>query len=281
MTKGLTAEQKKFYDDNGYVLVKGVISKEEAAACRAELHDLAERLQKIKSIDATWATVRSNEPAKKTVLLHCHDVQFQSGRFARLIVDERITSLAQSIIGPNVQLHHTKMFIKPPEKGSPFPMHQDHPYFPHQKDSMIAAVIHFDDAPIEKGCLRVVPGSHKLGPLPTDRPDRSLSPEEYPIEKATPCPAEAGDVLIFSYLTIHGSGINTSNDARTTLLIQMRDPTDPPSRKSHESRGQGMMLAGIDPSCATTVPLTQAEAPKMGAPAAMGAMGEPAPAMGR
>src|SRR5258706_2051380 len=25
--------------------------------------------------------------------------------------------------------------------------------------------IHFDDAPLEKGCVRVVPGSHKLGPL--------------------------------------------------------------------------------------------------------------------
>jgi len=62
-----------------------------------------------------------------------------------------------------------------------------------------------------------------------------------------PCPARAGDVLFVSYLTIHGSGVNVSDEARTTLLVQMRDPTDPPTVQTHESRGQGMMLRGVDP----------------------------------
>lgn len=248
---GLSAEQRRFYDDNGYVVVRGVLSREEAGEYRRELHELAERLQKIREIDATWSSVRQGG-AKKTVILHCHDVQFQSAAMARLIVDPRIAGLAASVIGPNVHLHHTKMFIKPPEKGSPFPMHQDYPYFPHQRHTMMAAVIYFDDCPVEKGCFRVVPGTHKLGPLPYQQDDMSLSPEEWPIEKATPLPGKAGDVILFSYLTIHGSGVNVSNEARTTLLIQMRDPTDPPTVKAHESRGQGMMLAGIDPSCCTT-----------------------------
>ena len=190
----------------------------------------------------------ADQPAK-TSLLHCHDVQFYAASFSRLIVDERLTGAAADIMGtPNVQLHHTKMFIKPPEKGSPFPLHQDQPYFPHDNDSMIAAIIHFDDAPKEKGCVRVVPGSHKLGPLHHDTTGGwHLSVEEYPVEKATLCEAEAGDVLFFSYLTIHGSGVNTSSEARTTLLVQMRDPADPPTVKTHESRGQGAILRGIDP----------------------------------
>jgi ectoine hydroxylase-related dioxygenase (phytanoyl-CoA dioxygenase family) len=107
-------------------------------------------------------------------------------------------------------------------------------------------VVHFDDAPLEKGCLRVVPGSHKLGPL-EHQGSHHLPPEQYAVEDATPCPAKAGDVLFFNYLTIHGSGVNTSDEARTTLLIQMRDPLDKPTVKTHESRGQGMMLRGVDP----------------------------------
>ena len=255
---GLTAEQKQFYAENGYILVKGVFTKEEAAAFRAEAHGLANRLQKIKNIDATWASVKNEDAAKKTVIYHCHDVQFYAASFTRMVYDSRLTTLMADLIGPNVQLHHTKMFIKPPEKGSPFPMHQDYPYFPHQNHTMSAAIIHFDDAPLEKGCLRVVPGSHKLGPLePDNKGDLSLSPEKYPIEGATPCPAEAGDVLFFNYLTIHGSGVNVSPEARTTVLIQFRDPTDRPLWRTHESRGQGMMLAGIDPSCCTTQPLAE------------------------
>ena len=254
MANRLSLEQRAFYDQNGYVVVRGVLSAEESAGYRQELHDLAQRLQKIRDIDATWQSVRGDvRGEKKTSILHCHDVQFQSAAFARLIVDPRITGLAQSIIGPNVQLHHTKMFIKPPENGSPFPMHQDYPYFPHQRHSMIAAILYFDDCPIEKGCFRVVPGSHKLGPLQhICTGDHHLPDGQWKIEDATPLPGKAGDVILFSYLTIHGSGRNVSHEARTTLLMQMRDPTDPPLLKTHESRGQGMMLAGVDPSCCTT-----------------------------
>ena len=247
---GLTDEQKIFYRENGFVLVKGLLGKSEAAAYRAECHALAQRLARVRNIDATWATVRGTVNAgKKTEIYHCHDVQFQAAAFGRLIVDERLAGVAQDIIGPNVQLHHTKMFIKPPEKGSPFPMHQDVMYFEHERHTMIAAIVHFDDAPVAKGCLRVVPGSHKLGVLKSDRADHSLSPEEYPIERALPIEAEAGDAVFFSYLTIHGSGVNVSAEARTTVLIQMRDPEDRPLRREHESRGQGVMLAGMDPSC--------------------------------
>jgi ectoine hydroxylase-related dioxygenase (phytanoyl-CoA dioxygenase family) len=252
-TDMLTTEQVEFYNENGYLLVSGVFSAEEAAGLRRETHELAERLQKIRSIDATWGSAREAvADAAKTQIYHCHDVQFQSAAFSRLIVDERLTSAAAAIMGgPNVQLHHTKMFIKPPEKGSPFPMHQDYHYFPHDNHSMIAAIIHFDDAPLEKGCVRVVPGSHKLGPLAqSSEGGWHLDFEKYPIDEATPCPAKAGDVLFFSYLTIHGSGLNTSEEARTTLLVQMRDPEDPPTEKVHVSRGQGMMLRGIDPTAA-------------------------------
>ena len=55
--------------------------------------------------------------AKDTKIMHCHNVQFYSAAFARLIVDPRLTDRASGVIGsPNVQLHHTKMFIKPPGK---------------------------------------------------------------------------------------------------------------------------------------------------------------------
>ncbi|MBV9848584.1 MAG: phytanoyl-CoA dioxygenase family protein, partial [Armatimonadetes bacterium] len=221
----LTDEQKAFYQENGYVLVPGLLTPAEAACYRQETHDLAARLAARRNIDATWGSAKDLTHGKQTQLLHCHDVQFQSAAFARLIVDERVTGVAADIIGPNVQLHHTKMFIKPPEKGSPFPMHQDAPYFPHDRHSMIAVIIHFDDAPVEKGCVRVVPGSYKRGMLEhIGEGGWHLPPEEYPVEDAVPCPAKAGDALFFSYLTIHGSGLNASQEARTTLLIQMRDP---------------------------------------------------------
>ena len=101
----------------------------------------------------------------------------------------------------------------------------------------------------------MVPGSYKNGPVPHLKEGGWHLPlSEWPVESAHPCEAKAGDVLFFSYLTIHGSGVNTSNEARTTLLVQMRDPLDLPSLLTHLSRGQGMMLRGVDPSAGVATP---------------------------
>jgi phytanoyl-CoA hydroxylase len=243
------ASYAKAYAEDGYVLVKGVLDKAEAKAYREESHALIERLNR--DYDPTWESARQLGMGHNTELKHCHDAQFYAAAFARLIVDPRFTDVAAAVMGtPNVQLHHTKLFVKPPEKGSPFPMHQDYPFFPHANDSMGAAIFHFDDAPLEKGCVRVVPGSHKQGPL-QHAPEGSwhLPFSQWPLEKAVPCEAEAGDVLFFTYLTVHGSGINASSEARTTLLVQYRDPADPPTTDLHTgSLGQGMILRGIDPT---------------------------------
>ncbi|WP_350245442.1 phytanoyl-CoA dioxygenase family protein [Deinococcus sonorensis] len=241
----LTPEQTAAYHEQGYLHVQGFLSPEEARALREECHALATRLQAQRSIEATWGSAQQVTMVK-TQLLHCHDVQFHAAAFTRLLADPRIGGAAADLIGPNVELHHNKMFIKPPEKGSPFPLHQDHPFFPHEKHSMMAVILHFDDAPEEKGCLRVVPGSHHQGPLEhIETGGWHLSTDEYPLESAVAVPARAGDAVFFSYLTIHGSGVNVSNEARTTLLIQMRSADDRPTVDTHPSRGQGMMLAGI------------------------------------
>ena len=249
-TYTLTQHEKQHYAENGYVLVKAVFNRDEAAYFRTEAHNIAQRLLSNQADDVVnqgWSSGAKVTDLPRE-LLHCHNVQFHSSAFARLLVDPRLTDRAADIIGDNVQLHHTKIFIKPPEKGAPFPMHQDAPYFPHENHSMIAAIIHFDDAPLEKGCVRVVPGSHRGGVRDhLSDGGHHLPPDQFPVEDSTPCPAEAGDVLFFSYLTIHGSGLNISQEARTTLLVQMRDPEDLPVVETHVSRGQGHMLRGVDP----------------------------------
>jgi hypothetical protein len=65
-------------------------------------------------------------------------------------------------------------------------------------------------------------------------------------------PAKAGDVLFFNYLTIHGSGVNSSDRTRRNVLFQYRDPEDPPvlndkGVEDHVNWGQGVMVAGRNP----------------------------------
>src|SRR5689334_5813194 len=79
----LTREQLQFYRDNGYVLVKRMFTKAESAMYRQECHELADRLSKHTNIDATWGAARDTvAAAKRTVVQHCHDVQFYSAAFS-------------------------------------------------------------------------------------------------------------------------------------------------------------------------------------------------------
>ena len=251
-------EQAAFFRDNGYLVCRGVFDEAEVDALRRGV-DAVIATAAGSRFDAnhTWSAARDAEgdgdgELRELVLKGFHDLQYHAAVFTHAVAHPRLVAALTQVIGPNVQLHHTKMLVKPPEKGAPFPMHQDYPYFPHARHTVTAASVHLDDATEENGCLRVVPGSHKLGPLEAIGPSNIVDSAKYPIEEGLALPAQAGDVVLFNYLTIHGSGVNASDRPRRNVLFQYRDPEDEPllrddGREDHVDWGQGLMVAGENP----------------------------------
>ena len=241
-------ESARFFRANGYLLCKGVYSPAEVEELRAAVDGV---LARAAGTDAdrnhAWAAAQAAD--REVVLKGFHDLQYHAAAFLRALAHPRLVEALAAAIGPNVQLHHTKMLVKPPEKGAPFPMHQDYPYFPHVRHTVTAASVHLDDTNEENGCLHVVPGSHLDGPIDEVGESNAL---DYPLEAGLAVPAEAGDVLLFNYLTIHGSGVNRSERPRRNVLFQYRDPADEPvagagGREDHVNWGQGLMVAGENP----------------------------------
>ena len=106
-------------------------------------------------------------------------------------------------------------------------MHQDWWYFPTQRDSMIAATIFLTDADSRNGGFCVYPGSHRLGRLERSSGlEQSPALQPYPLSGATPVDARRGDVLFFSYFTLHGSPPNRSEQVRKTVLVQLHAGDD-------------------------------------------------------
>jgi ectoine hydroxylase-related dioxygenase (phytanoyl-CoA dioxygenase family) len=250
MPNMLTTEQIHHYHEQGYVMAADIFSAGELDVLERELDELMQRrLRNAAQIDATWAGDWKDNLDRRTEILHTHDVQAYSAAWARVLTHERFTGALADVLGPNVALHHTKGFIKPPEKGSAFPMHQDFHYFPHTLGTMMAAIIHLSEATEEMGCFRVYPGTHRQGPLPiVNEKQPYLDPARWPIAGAKVLPARRGDVVFFNYLLVHGSDINRSPRTRKTVLVQVRDPADRP-RHSHRdnSHALGFMLRGVNP----------------------------------
>ena len=240
-----------FYAEHGYLLVRSVFDAAEVE----EMRDAIARILDGVSGTAydrnhTWRDAAPGKAeAKQLQLKGFHDLIYHDGVFTRMVAHPRLVAVLTHLIGPNVQLHHTKMLVKPPEQGAPFPMHQDYPYFPHERHSVLAASVHLDDTDEENGCLHVVPGSHLLGPLEAQGESKTV---DYALENGVACPAGGGDVLFFNYLTIHGSGVNRSTRTRRNVLFQYRDPADPPLLRdgveAHVDWGAGTMVAGSNPA---------------------------------
>lgn len=220
---------RSFYDENGYYVARGLFTAAEVAELERAFDHIVEQLQRTnEEVNARWSGPEMDRMgAHNTVVLHTHNVQHYSALWLQAIQKDAFLDVVEALIGPDIVLHHTKLFQKPAEKGAPFPMHQDWTYFPTLKDTMMAGVIHVSAATDEMGCFRVYPGTHRLGRVAATS-GKSVNPvlEKYPIEGATALEAAPGDVVFFHYFLLHGSLPNRSTRVRKTVLVQMHAGTD-------------------------------------------------------
>ena len=217
--------RKSFFNDNGYFLAKKLFKEPTISVLEEEFDKIISQLkQSGENINARWGGYVSKETdVKNSQVLHTHNVQSFSSIMLDMVQDKNLLNLVETFIGPDIVLHHTKLFLKPPKVGSAFPLHQDWSYFPTQNNTMIAAMIHISDSTEEMGCLRLVPGSNKLGKIKNSDGHSFVRKihNKYPLESVTPIEAKKGDVLFFHSFTIHGSMPNKSERPRKTILIQL------------------------------------------------------------
>ncbi|MEM8788052.1 MAG: phytanoyl-CoA dioxygenase family protein [Pseudomonadota bacterium] len=228
------------FRDQGFYHARGVFSPAALTGLEADFDRIVAQLTASgETVDATWDGARTAVLARADdVILHTHNVQKYSRTWMDALLSAPFLDVVEAILGPDIILHHSKLFQKPPENGAPFPMHQDWPYFPTVGDTMLAGIIHVSDASDDMGCLRVYPGSHRLGRVPgADGRQPNTVLDRHPIERAQPIEARAGDVVFFHYLTLHGSMPNRSKRTRKTVLVQMysgRDHVEPGNRHPDE-----------------------------------------------
>jgi len=60
-----------------------------------------------------------------TQVLSIHSLQNHAAIFTKMLLKDTLLEIVADLIGTkDILLHHTKAHVKPPGKGSPFPMHQ-------------------------------------------------------------------------------------------------------------------------------------------------------------
>lgn len=239
------------YRRDGYVTARGVLGPEDVQALLDETAGMWRRAG-----DGEQGQHTNFFGVKKMTTLR--DPQLHSGVYSRYLTDPRLVGRMAQLVGPNVQLHHSKINVKTREAQAVFPLHQDYPYFPHVQHSVCTVLVHLTTTNSERGCFRAVPGV--TGPLEHIADDgHILDPRQYPLEFAIELPAAAGDVVFMNYLTPHGSNLNLSDEPRVLWILQVRAAEDRPVEQADGTLqatppgnrpSQGAMLAGVNPDFA-------------------------------
>ncbi len=220
----LSNEQISCYKENGYVKIEQLFSKEETEDLVSEMIRVIEQWgQETIGWVGPWRD-HYLDPSERlnTKAVFMHNPQHYSATWGRVIFHEGMVACLRQLIDGPVQYHHTVLHAKPPDKGTPFPLHQDYPFYPHTGMDFVDCLLHLDDTPLESGALMVVPGSHKLGPI-----EHVLGPDtapHLPLDKYHPeniesmsIPAQKGDVIFFNYQLIHWSDCNRTEDWRKSV----------------------------------------------------------------
>ena len=206
----LTPEQKRFYDENGYLLGMPPIYT------REEMCKLADDLPQL------MALLRPGETPKDIREWH------ETSRWLfDICMNPKIHDLVEGILGPDFYLWASSFFVKEPHTKETVGWHQDAYYWPMVPHNSVTVWLAFDDVDEENGAMKIVPGSHKSGILQHRRStvtDSILTLElergSFREDTAVSMRLKAGEVSLHDDAAVHGSPANLSNRRRVGLTMR-------------------------------------------------------------
>lgn len=206
----LTAAQKKFYHDNGYLLgLPPIYTRAEMAALNAELPRLL-------------ALLKPGESSKD--IREWHET---STYLYEIAMNPKILDLVEDILGPNFFMWASNFFIKEPHSKAIVGWHQDAYYWPMAPHNSVTVWLAFDDVDAVNGGMKLIPGSHRGGIIRHKRSTQTdsvltleLEHGSFREDTAVQFHLRAGECSLHDDRAIHGSPANPSDRRRAGLTIR-------------------------------------------------------------
>ena len=205
----LSSNQLKQYKDEGFVSPINVFSKEKANEIRNEIELIEKRIPK---------------ELEKSGRYNAHLI---SPLLDEVTHNPKILDAVQSLIGEDILVCGTTLFIKNPNEKGFVSYHQDAKYIGLEPHNWVTAWVAITDSNEKNGCMRMWSGSHKDNLRDHDQRfnednllTRGQTVKNVPKEKTTPLVLEAGQMSLHHPTVVHGSELNNSNDRRIGFVIQ-------------------------------------------------------------
>ncbi|MFC7483057.1 phytanoyl-CoA dioxygenase family protein [Luedemannella flava] len=146
-------------------------------------------------------------------------------RLLEFLLDPKVLDLVAAVCGPDVVLGSSHLFAKRPIVGKATPWHNDTAYlhrFLDAPERTVAVWISVDGSWPDNGCLRIIPGSHRLpaagAHVAVEDPDRFVLSRYLPDindAMAVDVVLPPGHVSLHHPSVLHSARPNRSNRPRT------------------------------------------------------------------
>ena len=222
----LSSDQIEQYRNEGYVVIESLFDRGDLDEVDRTIRQLTD--DALESGD--FGDIMELEPDSVDGLRvprRIYDPFERHETFRRICTDAKILDRIESLVGPDIQLQHSKLNMKPARVGSIVEWHQDLAYFPHTNDDLVTLLVYLDAATEENGCLQVMPRHHTHW-FDHRLPDGTFSGmitekiDDGRYGRAVTLPAPAGSVIFMHPMTPHSSLPNRSDRPRRTLIYEYR-----------------------------------------------------------
>ncbi|XP_061922627.1 phytanoyl-CoA dioxygenase, peroxisomal isoform X1 [Entelurus aequoreus] len=226
----LSAEERLFYEQNGFFVVKKLVSAEDVDLFRKAFERICQQEVKVPGLVVMRdvAIAKSEFVPDQRAVSKLQDFQEDPELF-RYCTLPQVLKYVECFVGADIMAMHTMLINKPPDAGkktSRHPMHQDLHYFPFRPaDRIVCAWTALERVNRQNGCLVVLPGTHTGTLKEHDYPDwqggvnkmyhgvRDYNPQHQRVHLEM----EKGDTVFFHPLLIHGSGMNQTQGFRKAI----------------------------------------------------------------
>ncbi|MCZ7645489.1 MAG: phytanoyl-CoA dioxygenase family protein [Planctomycetota bacterium] len=217
-------EQAAFFRREGFLVLRGVLSRAELDELDAEVARMVREHHKLPRIREGF-DLEPNQDAKRATptFRKIGGMSDLSGAFHDLMCHPRITRALRMVMGPVIELYRDVLMMKPARVGREKPWHQDSVYWPWNPMDLCSAMTALDDAAPENGCLQVIPRTH-LKEIQHYGRELQIDLTEEQQANTHYVPLKAGDTLLFHSLLLHGSEPNRSEQDRRVAILSYKTP---------------------------------------------------------
>ena len=215
--RSLSAEQVAAFDGDGFVVVPDLVAPDVLREAVAEIDRIEAKVDEVLRKQASGRLMIAETGA---ITFTTHLVT-RSPALAELSRSPAIVDLCADLIGPDVNLYWDQAVYKKPEKPRRFPWHQDNGYTFVEPQQYLTIWLALTDATLENGCPQVAPGLHRARHArPPLRRAARLGVLLRPAVGEVAAPVRAGGAVVFSSLTPHLTGPNTTAAVRKAYILQ-------------------------------------------------------------